>query len=203
MNSKFDEIKKFIKNECKKNGVRFYHGRGKTVIFPTENIRSNGFFSEEWGDIPPTLAIASNEHALATMVHEYCHMLQYLEAHPVWTALEGRGQMWSWLNGEDFPDEVIDESVESYMNVELDCEIRSVEFHRMWNTGINLEEYIQRANSYILFYKFLREERSWYKPQREPYTLHAVWSQMPKTFDFDHEDWYNNNRSIFQQCIKG
>ena len=154
------------------------------------------------GGYSPTLAIASNEHALATMVHEYCHMLQYLEVHPVWAALEGRGQMWSWLNGEDFPDEVIDESVESYMNVELDCEIRSVEFHRMWNTGINLEEYIQRANSYILFYKFLREERNWYKPQREPYTLHAVWSQMPKTFDFDHEDWYNNNRSIFSTMYK-
>lgn len=202
MSSKFKEIKKFIQKECRENGVRFYHGRGTTVMFHSDKVRSNGYFSEEWDGSPPTLAIATNVNTLDTMIHEYCHMKQFLESHPTWTALASRGQMWNWLAGIDYPDDVITESVYAYMNVEIDCEIRAVKFHQEWETGINIEEYIQKANAYTLFYRYLRDYRKWYEPQYEPYSLESVWRNMPTTFDFDHQAWYNNHIKIFSQCIK-
>lgn len=171
-------------------------------MFHSEKVRSNGYFSEEWDGSPPTLAIATNSNSLDTMIHEYCHMQQFLESHPTWMALASRGQMWNWLSGIDYPDDVITESVLAYMNVEIDCEKRAVEFHQEWDTGINIEEYIQKANAYILFYRYLREYRKWYEPQYEPYNLGSVWKNMPQTFDFDHEHWYNNHKAIFKQCIK-
>jgi hypothetical protein len=51
---------------------------------------------------------------------------------------------------------------------------------------VNVEEEIQKANSYILFYTFIKEVRKWNTPGKAPYQVKEVWSKMPKTFNMDY-----------------
>lgn len=198
----FNEIKSVIKQECKKHGVQFYQGRGNTVLF-RDNVKSNGYFTDGAEGFPPRLAIAGKgKNLLDVLVHEYCHMQQFLEQSPEWTALEGKGQIWEWVGGVDgFTEEELDESFKAAYGIEVDCEVRSIMQHREWKTGLNEEEYIQKANAYTMFYLFMRENRVWYQMGREPYSLKEVWSQMPKSFTFDRLECYNKVHHLFELCI--
>lgn len=197
----FDEVKAVIKAECKKHGIDFYHGKGKTVNF-RDGVKSNGYFTDDGGNGRPKIAVGSSENALDVLVHEYCHMQQYLEQSDVWQAIIGRDQIWRWVSGEDgFTEDELDESFKALYLVEVDCEQRSVIQHRKWKTGINEEEYIQKANAYTMFYFFMREHRVWYRSGNEPYNIEEVWRSMPKTFDFDRVECYVNVHPLFELCI--
>ncbi len=197
----YQEVRNIIKNECKKHGVKFHQGRGKTVRFPG-SVRSNGFFYFDTESKDSMLAVAMNSNSLGVLIHEYSHMQQWLENAPEWEAIEKNTVMWEWLATDDyFEASEVEESVMAYYEVERDCERRAVDFHIQWNTDENLEEYIQKSNAYTLFYFFLLENRKWYVPGREPYSLKSVWGQMPKTFDFDVADVYNNVRHLFKACL--
>jgi hypothetical protein len=199
----FQEIKKIIKAECKRNNVTFYQGKGKTVLF-RDNVRSNGYFTDgnDGKNDNPRLAIASGDNALDVLIHEYCHMQQYLEQSPEWNAIINNGCIWDWIYGSDqYSEDELDNSFRASYQLELDCEIRSVEKHKEWNTGINLEHYIQKANAYTMFYIFMRDNRVWYKSGKEPYSLIEVWSQMPKSFSFDRIECYNKVHELFELCI--
>jgi len=52
-----------------------------------------------------------------------------------------------------------------------------------------------------MFYFFMRDNRVWYKPGKEPYALKKVWSVMPKSFTFNKQQWYNKHHEIFKHCI--
>lgn len=199
----FNEIKSIIKADCKKNNVQFYQGTGKTVLF-RDGVRSNGYFTDGNDGVRdnPKLAIGSGSHVLDVMIHEYCHMQQYLENAPEWEAIKGNGCIWEWIDGSDeFSDDELDDSFRASYQLELDCEMRSVEKHKEWCTGVNLEEYIQKANAYTMFYIFMRENRVWYKSGKEPYALKEVWSKMPKTFTFDRMACYSSTYQLFTKCI--
>ncbi len=201
----FAEIRTIIKKECKDNGIKFYQGRGSTVRFK-DGVRCNGFFydasDKPEDDRVPVLAVATNSNTPQVLIHEYCHMQQYLESADVWLELGKGGEVWDWLMGKDYEDmECVDRSLIAYYKVEVDCERRSVELHQKWNTDQNIDEYIQKANAYTLFYFFMREHRQWYAPGREPYTLEEVWSQMPKDFTFDVVECYNKVHKLFEICI--
>lgn len=191
----FEEIKSLVQEECARQGITFIHSDEPSVSF--NGMQSNGYFDEA----SMTLALGTTPHSLEILVHEYCHMQQFLYQDKVWTDLEDAGQIWEWLEGTDFPEEVLDKSFKAYYHVELDCEMNAVEHHKEWETGINLDEYIQKANAYTLFYLFMREHRVWYETGREPYTIKAVWTKMPKTFAFDRLEWYNKLHQLFELCI--
>lgn len=197
----FEEVKAIIKDECDKHGVEFFHSEEPTVLY-RDGVESNGFFTEDGGDGKPKLAVGTNSNTLETMVHEYCHMQQYLEDAEVWQNIHGREHIWRWIEGlEEFPEEVLDESFKAFYLIEVDCEQRSIQKHREWNTGINEEEYIQKANAYTMFYFFMREHRVWYRAGQEPYTIEEVWRNMPKTFTFDRVSCYLDVYHLFEQCI--
>lgn len=199
----FEEVKSLIKAECKKYNVEFYYGRGKTVLF-NDSVKSNGYFTDgnDGEGHQPRLAIANGPNKLDVLIHEYCHMQQYLEQSPEWVALIDNGQIWEWLGGEDgFTEQELDESFKASYNIELDCERRSIAQHREWQTGLNEAEYIQKANAYTMFYIFMRENRLWYKSGKEPYALREVWSKMPSTFDFNRIEVYSQVYRLFEKCI--
>lgn len=199
----FNEVKEIIKEECKSNNVEFYFSKGKSVIFKS-GVKSNGYFFDGEDTSPPTpkLAIATNDNSLDTIIHEYCHMRQYLEQVDVWLNLKNKSHVWEWIDGDDTITEAeVDASVSAYYEVELDCEKRAVQKHIEWDTGICLKEYIQKANAYTLFYLYMRENRVWYRVGKEPYSLEEVWTQMPNSFTFDRIECYNKVRNLFEKCI--
>ncbi len=192
----FDEIIEIVKKECAENGVKFYYGKGRTVKH-SDGTYCNGYFSDD----PAVLAIATNNNSRDILIHEYCHMQQYLEGTEEWNGLDGKGQMWDWLAGDDVAPSVVNESILAHYLIELDCEMRAVAQHEIWDTGINIEEYIQKANAYLMFYFFLRETRKWYDKGKEPYSVESVWRQMPTSFDYDLEEEFFRLKELFNACV--
>lgn len=204
----FDEVKAFIEFECKKYGVHFILSEKNVVSVGA--LVSNGFFSDGFIDDDgnevhePILALGTNKNSLEVLIHEYCHMQQYLEDKEAFSKLTEYSFFWEWIDGEhsDIADEIIDLAVSLYYSTELDCEKRAVELHKEWNTGVNISEYIQKANAYTLYYLYMRENRVWYKPGKEPYVLEEIWRKMPTTFDFDRVECYSSMHNLFELCSR-
>lgn len=204
----FNEVKDLIQEQCNLHDVIFFHAESTTITFGP--IESNGFFAdgyydgEEYVDIS-VLAVGSNSNTLKTMVHEYCHLLQSVEGYEPYVQAKDYNFIWEWVARNPITDEipldVIDEALITYYTLEVDAERRSVEKHIEWDTGIDIEEYIQQSNAYTLFYFYVRENRVWYTPGKEPYVIEDVWKQMPKTFDFDPVQWYLTHHKLFDLCV--
>lgn len=195
------EIKKIIRKECRENGIEFYHGRWPMIKW-IDGFKSNGYFHSGDETIPPKLAVANNSHTMITLIHEYCHMQQFLENTKIWNDISKYYQLWDWVaGGSGFTKRQLDKSLQACYLLELDCEKRTIEFHKKWKTGINIQRHIQQCNAYTLFYFYMRENRCWYSPGKEPYSLKKVWSKMPKTFNFDREKTYKRVSHLFASCI--
>ena len=159
-----------------------------------DGIMVNGYFD----DIKRILACSLGKDIsqwLPILVHESCHMDQYLEQIPEWlenAGVDNIGSMYyidKWLNGDDNVDmKLVDREIETSMAVELDNEKRSVEKTKEWGFDkvINLDEYVQNANSYVLFYLWMRKNRRWYTIGKEPYNNKIIISKMSNSFDYDY-----------------
>jgi hypothetical protein len=84
----------------------------------------------------------------------------------------------------------IDNEIRTSIIVEVDCEKRTVEKIKKYGLDsiINIDEYIQKSNAYVLFYLWMRKNRKWYTIGKEPYNIPDVVSVMPKTFDIDYTE---------------
>lgn len=107
---------------------------------------------------------------LSTLVHETCHMDQFLEQTELWTDTLVNGvSIWtfvdSWLSHDI---ELTKEQIETYINimigVELDCEIRSIAKIKKYKLPIDLKRYTREANAYMYFHESMKKKRSWMIP---------------------------------------
>lgn len=177
-----------LKSYTKENNIKLILSPEKGVQFSEGGVICNGYFDGE----DPTLACALGKDVsqwLIILLHESCHMDQWIEKVPEWTENAGMDNIEKWLNGDDDIDmNNIDNEIKTSMVVEIDCEKRTVEKIKRYELEsiINIDEYIQKSNAYILFYLWMRKNRTWYKIGKEPYNIPEVVRSMPKTFDIDY-----------------
>lgn len=124
---------------------------------------------------------------LSILVHEKCHMDQWIEQSSAWTEVfvndkEAVDWIDLWIKGEDTLPLPIEDLIARARTVELDCEYRAVLDMRKHNLPLNIEEYIQKANSYVYYYNHMLKNRQWYGDVA-PYEKVEVWSKAPKTLD--------------------
>jgi len=174
------EFIEYIKAECKKHNVTLLVGKGKKLNYKDAKIRVAGWFS----DNPATLAYAKlDPDCISTIVHEYCHMLQWLDKWPLWTESLNRDDdhiFDTWLNGKDYNPRTIRAAIKRIQKVELDCEKRSVKLIKKYNLNVNIEQYIKNANSYIYLYTYMLEFRKW--PKKGPSKFPKINKLMPTKF---------------------
>ena len=109
-------------------------------------------------------------------VHETCHIDQQ-EQRPRWyrPKEDALGKVDEWLAGKNI------HSIEKYIllvtELEWDCERRSVRKIARNKLPIDLGEYAQRANAYILGYHWTLANRKWCK---KSYETQKIWSGMPE-----------------------
>jgi hypothetical protein len=189
--SDITKIKVFIddlKIYTKENNIKLILSPEKGVQFSEGGILCNGYFD----DITSTLACALGKDVsqwLVILLHESCHMDQWVEKVPEWTENVGMDNIEKWLNGDDSVNmNNIDNEIRTSIIVEVDCEKRTVEKIKKYGLDsiINIDEYIQKSNAYVLFYLWMRNNRKWYIIGKEPYNIPDVVSVMPKTFDIDY-----------------
>jgi len=177
-----------LKLYTKENNIKLVLSPEKGVQFSEGGILCNGYFD----DITSTLACALGKDVsqwLVILLHESCHMDQWVEKVPEWTENVGMDNIEKWLNGDDTVNmNNIDNEIRTSIIVEVDCEKRTVEKIKKYGLDsiINIDEYIQKSNAYVLFYLWMRKNRKWYTIGKEPYNITDVVNVMPKTFDINY-----------------
>ena len=185
------KINKFISDleqKCSEHNINLLTPNTPGVQYPYGNTLTNGYFDSD----NRVLACATGKELnqwLPILIHEASHMDQYLENDPVFTDLLGLDETFKWNEGsEDVDFNKINNEIASGIAVEVDCEKRTVEKIKQYGLEfvVGIEEYIQKSNSYVLFYLWMKKNRSWYKIGFEPYNVKSVYSKMPKTFEIDY-----------------
>ena len=176
MMSKNKKIQKFVehvKSVAKKHGISVILTSGKYIRL-SHNIKCSGYFD---GDKLVVACGKPEKEWLAILVHESCHMDQWIRKVNVWKKSAELDVTDEWLGGDNFRKKTINESIRRSIMLELDCEKRSLKKIKKFGLPINIRQYIQRANAYILFYLYLKKTRKWapasYKDRR-------IYSRMPR-----------------------
>ena len=58
---------------------------------------------------------------------------------------------------------------------------------KKWKLPIDVNEYIRKANAYVLFYNYLKKTRKWSEPTNSPYINKNIVEAMSDKFDMDYE----------------
>jgi hypothetical protein len=110
---------------------------------------------------------------LQVFLHETCHLDQQLER-PTW--FEACDKMVTnldnWLGRSPEVKDINWEDIKKIIELEHDCESRSIEKIKNFNLPIDLEEYAQKANSYLESYSNTFKNRQW---DSAPYTNPERW----------------------------
>jgi len=149
-----------------------------------------------------------------TLVHESCHIDQALDDRKGKLKVKDNtskesGDMWVWLSGKKVKrtKEEIDFFIQRAMMIELDNERRTIKKMKKYKLPFDTKLYAQRANAYILFYKFIATHRCWYKPSKEPYVMEEILNIMPtKIGPNKNYDWNKplpkGLEELYKECCK-
>ena len=188
-----------ISIDCIKNGVTLVLANTKKVKLPHEpdDFKTSGFFSDD----DRILAVGTKrpvEHWFMVLLHEYNHMIQWSEG----VCLTGKCrkahiEIWDWLAHEiERNKEQLDEIFSIVRNNEKDCEYRTWQMIKdRPELGINPDDYVRRANSYLFSYVIAKRKRKWYR--NPPYIFKEAVSLMPPYF----VDNYDRVSVEFQKII--
>ncbi len=191
-----EKIQKFLqhaKKDVVKNDFKFVTGKYGDIKIG--GISCNGYFCDKKGE----LAFWTDPNDLSWLpiaVHEYGHFLQWKVKRNFWmenTRFPGRKEkddvLDLWLNGEEFAQKDIDKFIGQALNIEHDNEINTIKLIKRFNLEdfINVDEYVKKANAYVLFYHMVKKYRKFYPYGHEPYNVKEIWNKMPNTF-FEKSD---------------
>lgn len=139
----------------------------------------------------PQLAVGTDKPLndwLGILVHEACHMDQWIEQSTEWNNIivQGREAVdWidDWIKGENNLPLPIEDLIDRARSVEWDCERRAHAAIIKYNLPIDPNQYAQKANAYVYFYNHLLKTRAWNGPHNSPYETQRVWSYAPNHFN--------------------
>jgi hypothetical protein len=181
MNKNAKDFIKFVKSECKSNGIKCDLRNTKYVKL-SGNIKCSGYFDEEG----PALVCSMNRpDSLEILAHEFGHFTQWIEQIDLWKAVNTSMPLVDdWLSGEEVPN--IKKHLAVCRDLELDNEKRAVKIIKKFDLDIDIDRYIKKANAYIFFYTRLLATRKWCTPKNSPYSNNKIIEVMPTYFRRDY-----------------
>ena len=193
MRAKERRFIEWVKKQCKTHGIKCELRKVKYLKL-SGNIKCSGYFDEE----SKQLVVAMNRPDwLGILVHEYCHLTQWVDGVKVWTdGCEGLIKVEEWLEGKNVRG--IKSALAKSRDLELDNEKRAVKLIKKWELDVNIEHYIQKANAYVQFYNWMKETRRWATPKNSPYRNETIISSMPKRFNMNYEVMGEKYRKIYK-----
>lgn len=180
----------FVRKECKYFGVKVYLTKGKDIRI--EQGKCRGFFDDELRQMKVAMG---NDLWLETMAHEYCHMTQWAEKSPTWVASFEHKSYVAWqrhINGKAVD---IDFHFDIIRDLELDNEKRTVSLIKKLNLPIDVRHYTKMANSYIMFYNFMKTTGRWCN--KAPYQSKAILDAMPDKFSLDYSKMSKKLQNLY------
>lgn len=152
----------------------------------------NGYFDGDLAKLSVACGGQPFENWFPTLVHESCHMDQWIEKCPAWTNGYIGGMDTSlildlWVNHHiEMTEDQLWSTIDATREIERDCEARVVEKALQYGLPMNVEEHAKKGNSYVYFYNIIGLARKWYEIGNEPYSIAAVWNNMPSDFNRDY-----------------
>jgi len=157
-----DRFKRDVRKTAKANGIKIKLLKKDSVSSRYDKLPCHGYFSDE--DMELCVAIKGTELSwVHVLVHESCHMDQFVENKYLWTKCNPGFNLFSkWLLGKSIVKrEVLEEAVQDIIRLELDCERRAVEKIKKYDLNIDIETYIQCSNLCLYGYLFFLEKKKW------------------------------------------
>lgn len=154
-----------------------YHD--KSIHFaPQRYLMIGGVSCVGWADGLGVKIATGNQKKewLSWFVHETCHLDQIADK-PVWygNATDALSKFEEWLAGRRVTN--IDKIVKKCIHLEHDCEQRTIRKIHRFKLPINVKEYAQKANAYLLGYYQSSLDRQWCK---KSYEEDYIWKSLPQ-----------------------
>ena len=177
-NASYNNFLNFIQNDIVDHGGTCIFQYTRTVTYPGDGVEVNGYYDNS----TKTLSVGmkqNKEKILPLIAHEYCHFLQWKENSKYSIEHDNKSIFfWNWMDGcDELPSDWIDDACKACLNLELDCERRTIDIITKHGLPIDVAKYAKQAESYIYFYLYMRIHRKWYETDREPYNLESVYSE--------------------------
>lgn len=185
---------KFVRQECKTHGIKFLLKRSKYVIV-SKTIKCSGWFDAEAKEL---VVAGKSRNWLATLVHEYAHLTQWVDQCKEWRAAEGIENIDDWLNGKKIKNPK--RALAKTRDLELDNEKRSVKLIKDWELPIDIKDYTQRANAYVQFYNYMFYTRRWCTPKNSPYRNPKIYKYMPTVFNMNYKVLSEKYKKVFEDA---
>ena len=184
MNKNITKLIADVAQKCVENKINFRLENTDQVN--TGNVLCSGYFDEE------SLVVATKKKNtqdwLDVLVHESCHLDQFLEKSSFWIPDElGLFIVEKWLKNKKINLKKVKNAFINTINLELNCEKRTVKKLKKYKIKFDDELYIQKANSYLYGYGVSFEKKVW---PSKPYEISSVYKKMPKKF-LKAEEYFN------------
>ena len=176
---KKSNVLKFIeqlKKDCKSNQIGLFLYDQKFIM--DNGDKFGGWFDPTKRELHCSFPSKLQRKYVELLIHESCHMDQFLTKAPKWTIEQSQGSLelfWEWTKGRDCTH--INTHLRNIQLMEAECEQLAVQKIMDLELNINTQQYIQKANSYLLFYTVLKETKKWC--DYPPYRFKEIWQQMP------------------------
>jgi hypothetical protein len=194
----------FVKQECLDHKVKLTLSPNDHVI--SGSTKCNGFFDNERME----LAVACGKSFdiwFKTLIHEYCHMVQWMTNRSAWIRAdlqlahpEALIDLW-YSKKIELTAKQLDYWLPLAFNVELDCERLVLTMVDKFKLPIDKKRYAQNGNAYVYFWMYLKHRRKWYKIGKEPYNILEITSKMPTDFDRTYKKLPLKYKKLFDKHI--
>lgn len=168
---------KHVDRACKRKGFEL-ELLNTVFVDVGDNAPSAGYFSEDEKKI---VVCVKTKKFIDILAHEFGHFNQYIEDEQ-WYDYHSKSyeKVFEWLEGKRVRN--IGFHLGNCLELELDCEKRAVEIIKKFNLNINIQDYIQRANAYVYFWRYLEHTRRWCNPYNTPSNNDEIARTMPTRF---------------------
>jgi hypothetical protein len=198
MNKNVEKFIKDLRHKCKKNDVKL-----KLInkwAFVEDGVEIGGSFGPNKNSkMYLTCAIGRPDY-LSIIVHESCHLDQYLENSVSWKKGDSCDDVFEWLENKSVLKN-LNKHINNVQDIEEDCERRAIKKIKEYNLPIDLDIYIKKANSYIWFYKHLQKTRHWPDRFSSPYVIPQVWQNMPNKFQKSYRIIPKRFKKLFNEYV--
>lgn len=194
MTTKELQFVKWVKKECKDANVEVSL-RKVGFVKAQDGVRCAGYFEEKLKGA--TLVSSLNRPDwIEILAHEFSHMRQWQEESPIWlNSGESFVALDRWLSGSNVRH--MDKHISAVRDLELDCEKRAVKLIKEWKLKVDIDNYIRKANAYVLFYNHLLKTRKWSDPSNSPYKNQKLIEAMSTQFRMNYKRTSKKVQKIF------
>jgi hypothetical protein len=158
---------KHVRKTCKKYGITFKIGQGKTIIMKPFTFKVLGYFDED-NKILACAKGRSEEEFLSILVHEFAHALQWIEKDIRYTDCSHRkygsvqNAVCLWVQDKlEIRDKELKNYIQKTIACELDAERRSIKIIKTYGLPIDLNRYCSNASATLFSYWVTIKTKQW------------------------------------------